>query len=215
MKHTTTSTTTTSESASTATSAPAAPWRLLRTPEEVSAAILDLVERKGASRYDEVVTQREHALQCGAHAMAAGASNATITAAFLHDIGHLLLDEHDERGNFLDQDLRHENVGARFLANWFGEDVLAPVRLHVPAKRFLCATDDSYATGLSAASVRSLEVQGGPMSHDEVAAFSELPGHAEAVDLRIWDDLAKTPGAPTPSLEMFGQIMIEVLAESA
>ena len=38
----------------------------------------------------EPVTQLEHALQSGALAQEAGASDELIAAAFLHDLGHLL-----------------------------------------------------------------------------------------------------------------------------
>ncbi len=179
------------------------PWMRLRTASDVASALADLYERKGGSNYDEVVTQLSHAQQCGNLAMEAGAPPETIVAAFLHDVGHLLVDEHDGQGDFLARDLHHEDVGARFLANWFGPAVTEPIRLHVPAKRFLCATDPEYHDGLSNASVRSLEVQGGPMTDAEVAEFRSTEGFDVAVDLRRWDDGAKLPEASTPSLDTF------------
>jgi len=191
------------------------PWMQLRTAADVASAITDLYERKGASNYDEAVTQLAHALQCGNLAMESGATSATIVAAFLHDIGHLLVDEHDSNGDFLARDLHHEEVGARFLANWFGPEVTEPIRLHVAAKRFLCATDSSYHDGLSAASVRSLEVQGGPMTDDEVAAFRANEGFETAVDLRRWDDGAKLSDASTPSLDTFGTFIESLASVSA
>ncbi|MFT4657465.1 MAG: phosphonate degradation associated HDIG domain protein [Candidatus Aldehydirespiratoraceae bacterium] len=190
------------------------PWMELRSAADVASAITDLYERKGASNYDEAVTQLAHALQCGNLAMESGATSATIVAAFLHDIGHLLVDEHDGNGDFLARDLHHEEVGARFLANWFGPEITEPIRLHVPAKRFLCATDSGYHDGLSAASVRSLEVQGGPMNDDELAAFRASEGFETAVDLRRWDDGAKLSDASTPSLDTFATLIESVASVS-
>mgnify|MGYP001797128233 CR=1 FL=1 len=139
-----------------------------------------------------------------------GATTPTIVAAFLHDIGHLLLGEDDGERDFLADDLHHEDVGARFLANWFGPEVTEPIRHHVPAKRYLCAVEPEYHATLSAASTRSLEVQGGPMSDDEVAEFETQPGWAEAVELRRWDDDAKVSGAGTPSLGTFATLIESV-----
>ena len=59
-----------------------------------------------------------------------------------------------------------------------------PVKLHVPAKRYLCAVDAAYFSGLSAASVTSLKVQGGPFSEEEAAHFIAQPHAADAVRLR-------------------------------
>lgn len=187
-------------------------WMALEQPTEIASALTGMYREHGNSKYDEVVTQTEHGLQCGALAMASGANDATVAAAFLHDIGHLLLNEHDTREDFLEQDLHHETVGARFLANWFGEDVLAPIRMHVPAKRYLCATEATYHDGLSQASVQSLIVQGGPMTDDEVSAFEEIEYSEQAVLLRRWDDAAKVSNAPTPGLDVFEQILVELLA---
>lgn len=191
------------------------PWMLLRTAADVANAIIDLYERKGASNYDEAVTQLSHALQCGDHARDRGATTETIVAAFLHDIGHLLVDEHDGHGDFLNRDLHHEDVGARFLANWFGPSITEPIRLHVPAKRYLCAVDSGYHDGLSLASVRSLEVQGGPMSNDEVAEFRAAQGSDTAVELRRWDDLAKVADASTSSLDSVRALIESVVRISA
>lgn len=188
-------------------------WMALEEPAEIATALTGLYRDRGNSKYDELVTQTEHGLQCGALAMASGADDATVAAAFLHDIGHLLLNEDDTRQDFLDQDLHHEEVGARFLANWFSEDVLTPIRMHVPAKRYLCATQASYHDGLSQASVRSLIVQGGPMTDDEVSAFDALDYSEQAVMLRRWDDDAKVSNAPTPGLEVFEQLLAELLAK--
>ncbi len=189
---------------------PTIKWSELTEPAETAAALAELYRRRGSEAYDEVVSQTEHALQCASHALSKGADDATIVAALLHDIGHLLMP--DERES--DVDRRHEQVGSRFLDRWFGPDVLRPIELHVSAKRYLCAIEPEYLNTLSPASVRSLALQGGPMTEEEIDEFEKLDFHAAAVDLRRWDDLAKTPGAPTPALGIFEQIIGDVLCAS-
>jgi phosphonate degradation associated HDIG domain protein len=194
---------------STGTGSSTNPWRHLASRDEVADALLDLYRDRGSAHYDEAVTQTEHALQAGALAMANQASDPLIVAALFHDIGHLLIDPDDAR--WRDQDLRHEETGARFLARWFDDDVILPIRLHVPAKRALCSLEPAYARGLSPASVRSLEVQGGPFVEEEMEQFlGQL--HAEAaLRLRRWDDAAKDPGAPTPTLGVFRSLVVDVM----
>ncbi len=68
-------------------------------------------------------------------------------------------------------DAHHEVIGSRWLAQRFRPEVSEPVRLHVPAKRYLLATDADYFAKLSPASVITLKLQGGPMSAHEVSAF--------------------------------------------
>lgn len=182
-------------------------WRELSEPGEVAAAIIDLFDQRGSSSYTETVSQTQHAQQCGALALAAGADDATVVAAFLHDVGHLF---RSDTGAPPTQDRRHEIVGANFLANWFTQDVISPIRLHVPAKRYLCATEPKYFDSLSASSVRSLALQGGPMSAVEAESFGELQHSERAVQLRRWDDLAKGQGAVTPSLGEFQDIVSRV-----
>ena len=120
--------------------------------------LFNYMEKRGQSFYDEVVTQLEHALQCAALAQQHNASPTLITGALLHDVGHIILDEHSAREAFLDTDLSHEEVGAQYLEPFFPAAVTTPIRLHVPAKRYLCTTDASYHDGLSEASKRSFIV---------------------------------------------------------
>jgi gamma-butyrobetaine dioxygenase len=113
-----------------------------------------------------------------------------VAAALLHDVGHLLV----ERDRVPTTDLQHEAVGARALARWFEPEVTNPIALHVAAKRYLCAVDPGYFGILSPGSVRSLELQGGPMTPEEVGRFEALPGAEAAARLRRWDEGAKVPG---------------------
>src|SRR5207253_2813733 len=76
-----------------------------------------------------------------------------------------------------------------------------PARLHVLAKRYLCAVEPGYYDGLSDASKLSLSLQGGPSSSEEVEQFESNPYYLDAVRLRRWDDEAKIPDLPVPGLE--------------
>ncbi len=150
----------------------------------------------------EPVTQLEHALQGGLLAEQSGASAALITATFLHDLGHLLNLQGDTptaRGI----DDTHQYFAIPFLRGTFGDDVLEPIRLHVDAKRALCALERGYLDGLSEDSRRSLALQGGIYSASEAEQFRARPFAEDAMQLRRWDDLAKVAGAPTPPLDHF------------
>ncbi|HWA99887.1 MAG TPA: HD domain-containing protein [Pirellulales bacterium] len=181
---------------------------------EIVHEIADLFREHGASLYGgEAVTQQEHAVQAAWLAEQEQSGPALITAALLHDIGHLL---HDLPDDAPDQgiDDHHENSGYRWLTRSFDEAVTEPVRLHVAAKRYLCTVDPSYSQTLSPPSVQSLRLQGGEMTDDDVTTFEQLPHAAAAVRLRRWDDAAKVPGLKTPSLEHF-LAYVEQAARSA
>lgn len=169
----------------------------------VTNELLQLFELRGGSQYGgEAVTQLEHALQAATFAEREGAEPALITAALLHDVGHLL---HDLPADAPDQgiDDRHETLAAGWLAQRFQPGVVAPVAMHVAAKRYLCAVEGAYFGQLSPPSVQSLAMQGGPMSADEIVRFESRPHFQDAVRLRRWDDAAKVVGMVTPSLTHF------------
>lgn len=177
----------------------------------VSDEILALFEKRGSEAYfGEAVSMTEHSLQAAHAAQLEGAPQALVLAALLHDIGHLVDDVPDDIADWT-VDARHEEVGGRWLAARFAPEVHQPVRLHVPAKRYLCAVDPSYFAQLSPASVRTLELQGGPMSASEVAAFRQEAFSAEAVRIRRWDDQGKQPGLATPGLADY-RPLIEALS---
>ncbi len=159
-----------------------------------------LFARKGGRLYDgEPVTQLEHALQSAARAEAQSAPPALVCAALLHDLGHMLNDQGDTPTLRGIDDL-HQYAALPFLRERFGDDVLEPIRLHVDAKRYLCATRPGYHEALSTDSKRSLALQGGIYTADEAAAFIAKPYAQDAVNVRLWDDLAKVAGAQTPPL---------------
>ena len=131
-----------------------------------------------------------------------------VAAALLHDVGHFVAI--DDIGGLADIDDVHELRGVAVLVRDFPPAVVEPIRLHVAAKRYLVAIDPGYAAGLSSASVHSLAQQGGPMTTAEIARFEALPFAEDAVRLRRWDDLAKTPGRETPGLAYYLALVDEV-----
>jgi phosphonate degradation associated HDIG domain protein len=178
------------------------------------AEILHLFESRGSTEYfGEMVSQRDHALQAAFLAESEGASDALVIAALLHDIGHLLEPGEDPAPRGIDG--RHEENGCAWLSNHFGQEVTEPVRLHVAAKRYLSTTDPNYFGILSAGSVRSLELQGGLLTPDEVAAFESNPFHSSAVRVRRWDDAAKVPGWNVPGLEQYEAKLRRILQEQS
>ena len=159
-------------------------------------------ERGIRRQFGHQVCPLEHALQTARLAVAGAASDALVVAALLHDIGHIV-DATPESIVDAGFDTRHEEVGHRFLSRYFGSDVVEPVRLHVAAKRYLCAVDDVYALHLPDASRRSLALQGGAMPDAETMAFAENPYATDAVALRVWDDEARQPGLKVPPLSAY------------
>jgi gamma-butyrobetaine dioxygenase len=169
--------------------------------------IAALFASEGAAEYlGEPVTQAAHMLQAAALAERDRAGDDLIAAALLHDVGHFsgALTGHDlMRGT----DTRHGEAGAAWLARWFGEEVTEPVRLHVAAKRYLCAVEPEYAAALSPASVYTLGVQGGPMRGRELAEFAGHRFAEAAIRVRRWDDAAKDPHAEPPPFDHFAGVL--------
>ncbi|MGB1713900.1 MAG: HD domain-containing protein [Arenicellales bacterium] len=170
-----------------------------------------LVERGVDWCYDEEISQLQHAVQSALLARSEQGTSVAVAAALLHDIGHFLMADaaQDERNQ--DRDLRHEIVGANWLSQAFLPEVTEPVRLHVPAKRYLCATETGYWDDLSEGSKISLRKQGGPMKPTEVEAFAKLPACDAALELRRIDDRAKLVGLATPPVEDFAQDLLKAL----
>ena len=152
--------------------------------------------------FGEAVSQTEHALQSAHLAESEWAPDEQIVAALLHDVGHLM---HGRGEGIADRgvDSCHEDQGAAWLAQHFAPGIVEPIRLHVDAKRYLCAVDPEYIAALSPASIKSLALQGGPYDGEEQAAFEREPFWREAVALRRYDDAGKTEGLATPPLEHY------------
>jgi phosphonate degradation associated HDIG domain protein len=169
--------------------------------------LASLFEHAGMREYfGESVSVSVHMLQAGALAEAAGAPDHLVAAALLHDVGHL-------RSVQDGSDDRHEETGAKWLAAWLPAEVTEPIRLHVAAKRYLCATEPGYLEMLSAASLQSLELQGGPMTSDEAGDFHASPYASDAVAVRRWDEAAKDPKAVTPDFNHFRPVLQRLLTQ--
>ena len=172
-------------------------------PNTVVAFIADIFLRRGADSYlGEEVTMSEHMLQGALLAPQAGANDKLIAAVLLHDIGHYT-NEFPEDALDRGIDNHHDSAGAAVLEPYFPQTVVDCVRHHVAAKRYLCATDPDYFDRLSAASVHTLNLQGGPMTTDEVASFIKNSALEEIVQVRIWDDEGKVAGVATPQFDPF------------
>lgn len=164
----------------------------------------------GSLNYGEEVSQMEHVLQCGHLARLDNASDALVAAALLHDIGQFI----DDAGNAAERegiDARHEITGAAYLAAYFPESVTEPVRLHVEAKRYLCAVEPDYLEGLSRASSLSLGLQGGPLNAQEMAGFLAHPAAPDAIRLRRYDDTGKKRDWDVPELESYRPLLESLL----
>ena len=169
------------------------------TTDEIVEEILAAFAACGHMDYGENISMQEHMLQAACIAEQKGEDNAVIVATLLHDYGHLVCNM--PNNTFLDGvNNYHEEVGAKALEQWFGEEIVGAVRLHVDAKRYLCAATPTYMDKLSAASITTLEVQGGPMNDEEMAAFREKSGHQIALKVRVYDDMGKEPQMQRPDL---------------
>ena len=176
--------------------------------KDVISQILSVFTSRGSDNYGgEDVSQLEHALQAASLARTDGASAALITAALLHDIGHILNEEETKQDppsqGIQGLDDAHEERGYLWLRDHFGPEVSDPVRLHVAAKRYPCTVEPEYRNRLSPTSLQSYHDQGGPMSDEEVKAFVSEPHHEGALSVRRWDDAAKVVGMKTVTIEDF------------
>jgi predicted HD phosphohydrolase len=173
--------------------------------------ILDLFARRGSDEYmGEPVNMAQHMEQTAACATADGATNDLVIAALLHDIGHFVGDfPLDALESGIDN--LHELAGAKFLETYYPASVTEPIRLHVAAKKYLCAVDEHYFSLLSAASVQSLQVQGGPMTKAEIETFESSPYHQAAVQLRRYDDDGKIAGLEIKSVQGYKNTLQSLL----
>lgn len=189
--------------------------RATEAPDAVVDRIFVLFERRGSQAYlGEPVSMTEHMVQAAALAEHEGAAPELVAAALLHDLGHLVHGMADDSADH-GIDTLHEDAGAAWLAPWFTERVVEAVRLHVAAKRYLCTAEPAYLAELSPASVHSLHLQGGPYDTASAEAFAARAGAADAVQVRRWDDRAKTAGLAVPPLEHFRGVLRAALRPPA
>lgn len=141
----------------------------------------------------------DHALQCATRALQEDAPDTLVVAALLHDIGHLV-----EPCDFeADADDLHQYTGVAYLRSRYPASVLRPIRLHVEARRYLCAVDTHYWNGLSRAQREAVRRQGGAMTSEAIRAFVSEAQWRDALRLAVWDDAACRPGQGAFPLERF------------
>jgi phosphonate degradation associated HDIG domain protein len=171
-----------------------------------------LLEVSGRREYGhEAISQLEHALQCATLAQDANECDETVVAALLHDLGHLIESEH--ASDLVDPRTRddlHQYIALPFLKGLLPESVLAPIRMHVDAKRYLCSVEPGYAENLSPASQRSLALQGGYFTQSQARSFLIKDFASEAIRLRRYDDQAKRPRMKTLPLSHFLDLITQV-----
>jgi predicted HD phosphohydrolase len=180
------------------------------TVEEIVAACRSMV---GLPYDGEPVDQMEHALQCAALGRERFAGDQEfIVACLLHDIARapaVAGIPYDGPGE------HHGEAGARWLTPRVGARVAWLAEQHVPAKRYIVATDPAYRTQLSEVSKRTLIAQGGEMTDREVQEFRTNPDWRQAVQLRLIDDLGKIPGLDVPDIDSYRPELTAVVAATA
>ena len=175
--------------------------------------IEEIFNRRGAESYlGEDVTMSQHMLQAAQCAKKSGADDSLIVAALLHDIGHYQ-NEIPETALAKGKNNYHEEAGANFLEDYFPLSVVEPIRQHVATKRYLCAVRPEYFELLSAASIDTLNLQGGPMTSEEVIEFEKNDYLEECIKLRYWDEDAKDSNRICPSFSYY-RALIESLVKN-
>jgi len=181
------------------------------TRDTIVAFLGDIFERCGHEEYlGEPVTMAQHMLQGATLAAQQGLPEDIIVATLLHDIGHFT----SEFGTFSMEDTEdrfHEEAGAQVLAAFFPSVVTDCVRYHVAAKRYLCATDPAYFERLSEASIHSLNLQGGPMSAEDIAGFEQNPNLQKIIQVRYLDEAGKHPTMQTPDYWHFAPMVQRIV----
>lgn len=104
-------------------------------------------------------------------------------------------------------------TGAAFLTPSFPPGVTEPIRMHVDAKRYLCAIEPGYRQSLSRASALSLQLQGGPMDEREAQSFRQSPFFDDAIRLRRYDDTGKRDGWQVPDLESYRPLLEKLIRD--
>tara|TARA_B100001121_G_scaffold305651_1_gene323518 strand:+ start:107 stop:1441 length:1335 start_codon:yes stop_codon:yes gene_type:complete len=159
--------------------------------EYITNYIINLYKKKGNTMYDTHISQKEHSFQTMEMAIKKGFDEKFQLCCFLHDIGHLLLDENNNNEDFLKKDLKHELIGYNFLKEFLDDEITKPILLHVQAKRFLCSINNEYYNTLSNSSKESFKIQGGKMTEEQCNTFRNNSYVNLALTLREFEDISK------------------------
>lgn len=178
--------------------------------------VFDLYKKYGDEDYiGEPVSQLEHMSQSAALALKEGYDNEVVLAAFFHDIGHICVTAGSENSMKGYGTKSHEKIGADFLrSKGFPERVARLVENHVHAKRYLTYRYPEYYEGLSDASKKTLEFQGGSMTPSEAEAFEKDSLFEISIRMRKWDELAKEVSIPIMDLDRLKKVAHTVLISS-
>ena len=158
----------------------------------------------------EPISQIQHAAQAATLAKNTSHSDEVVCAAFLHDIGHMLVsrDFHLEKmvTNGIDYGVKnHERVGAIFAYEVTESLTISNlINNHVIAKRYMAGKYPHYHDTLSPASRQTLKFQGGPLTKEEQVELERDPLFPIYISMRRWDDKAKDPNLEIPQQEING-----------
>lgn len=146
--------------------------------------IFDVLRDLGRQRFVRPgVTHWQHAYRTAALAREAGACDALITAALLHDLGDLSIDS-DVYSD--DASLRdHAALGAHLLGDLFPAVVTETIRLHAAGHRYRAAQGRAQLGQLSDEGCWHAQLD--PMSRAERKAFAARPFAGYALQLCAWD----------------------------
>jgi predicted HD phosphohydrolase len=143
-----------------------------------------------------------HSLQCAdVLARVAPDDPELQIAGLVHDLGHVVAPRGSEA---------HGRTGAAYVRPLLGDRVARLTELHVPAKRYLVATDPAYSAALSDGSTRSLALQGGALPAVERAELERDPCFADALTLRRADEAAKVVGLDVLGVERWRPVLARV-----
>jgi len=157
----------------------------------------------------EKVTMSEHMIQTAMLAEKYNCSNDLVCSSLLHDYGHFILKNPDELVKN-EEDGKHEEVGYKFLKQYFVRNVVEPIKYHVKAKRYLARTE-KYYQNLSEASKVSLKLQGGIMNDAETKIFENSEFFENSIQLRKFDEMAKKTNIKIKSINDYKKLLISKL----
>ena len=157
----------------------------------------------------EKITITEHMIQTAMLAEKNNCSSSLICSSLLHDYGHFILENPDDLVN-KEKDGKHEDVGYKFLREYFVKDVVEPIKYHVKAKRYL-ARDKKYYQILSKASKNSLKLQGGIMDEKEANEFKNNEFFENSIKLRKFDEGAKKILPKIKSIKEYKNLLVSKL----